>query len=69
MKEEAIIEAEDDLVITGAEDEEILITDRGRCIRLFVQDARRNVKCRLSRLKDEMFFAKSVLLIETKWIS
>jgi len=42
-------------------EETISIEDHRRCIRQFVHHVRKNVKCRLSLLKEEMFFARTVL--------
>jgi len=46
--------------------EEILIVNHKKGTRQYVQRVRKNVKCRSSRLKEETFFVKTVLLIGTK---
>ena len=60
-------EAADDLM-TEAE-EAILIADLEKCTKQSVRDARRNVKCRSNLQKEETFFARIVLLRETKLYS
>ena len=71
MKGVIVIWKEEDLITTETAVEatsvvEITSTeDLERCIRQYARDARRNVKYRSNQLKEETFFVRTVLRIES----
>ena len=66
IKEEDLTITETVVEVTSVVEEITSIADRGKCIRQHVLNVRKNAKCRLSRLKAEMFSVEIVLIRDSK---